>query len=135
MRLIRVQEGFAVISMLLCHTSYGLWKHWQSYFLSLFSCIHRSRSRSRSYSPSYSRRNGRGDHSDEISKPKIEYITEFGGGSGDVGSQKFEGYSPPRSPPSHSDLLSRSEHSTSSSCKDCHLLTTCWLRKTFVVVE
>lgn len=36
MRLIRVQEGFAVISMLLCHTSYGLWKHWQSYFLSLF---------------------------------------------------------------------------------------------------
>ncbi|EFH45262.1 hypothetical protein ARALYDRAFT_490906 [Arabidopsis lyrata subsp. lyrata] len=67
----------------------------------------RSRSRSRSYSPSYSRRNGRGDHFDEISKPKIEYITEFGGGSGDVGSLKFEGYSPPRSPPSQSDLLSR----------------------------
>ncbi|VYS65137.1 unnamed protein product [Arabidopsis thaliana] len=67
----------------------------------------RSRSRSRSYSPSYSRRNGRGDHSDEISKPKIEYITEFGGGSGDMRSPKFEGYSPPRSPPSQSDLLSR----------------------------
>ncbi|CAB80364.1 putative protein [Arabidopsis thaliana] len=68
---------------------------------------YRSRSRSRSYSPSYSRRNGRGDHSDEISKPKIEYITEFGGGSGDMRSPKFEGYSPPRSPPSQSDLLSR----------------------------
>ncbi|ESQ53379.1 hypothetical protein EUTSA_v10025018mg [Eutrema salsugineum] len=66
----------------------------------------RSRSRSRSYSPSYSRRNGRRDHSDEISKPKIEYITEFGG-SGDVASPKFEGYSPPRSPPSHTDLLTR----------------------------
>ncbi|KAL1200222.1 hypothetical protein V5N11_031562 [Cardamine amara subsp. amara] len=66
----------------------------------------RSRSRSRSYSPSYSRRNGREDHSDEISKPKIEYITEFGG-PGDVGSPKLGGYSPPRSPPSEADLLSR----------------------------
>ncbi|KAJ4914157.1 hypothetical protein Rs2_08778 [Raphanus sativus] len=65
-----------------------------------------------SYSPSYSRRNGHGDHSDEISKPKIEYITEFGG-SGDVGSPKFGGYSPPRSPPSQTDLFNRSEHSTS----------------------
>jgi hypothetical protein len=50
-------------------------------------------------------------------------------------SPKFEGYSPPRSPPSQSDLLSRSEHSTSSSCKDTHLLPTCWLRKTFIVVD
>ncbi|KAL0726207.1 hypothetical protein Bca4012_022300 [Brassica carinata] len=66
----------------------------------------RSRSRSRSYSPSYSRRNSHGDHSDEISKPKIEYITEFGG-SGDVGSPKFGGYSPPRSPPSQTDLFNR----------------------------
>ncbi|KAJ4871387.1 hypothetical protein Rs2_46975 [Raphanus sativus] len=66
----------------------------------------RSRSRSRSYSPSYSRRNGHGDHSDEISKPKIEYITEFGG-SGDVGSPKYGGYSPPRSPPSQTDLFNR----------------------------
>ncbi|KAG2238476.1 hypothetical protein Bca52824_092268 [Brassica carinata] len=66
----------------------------------------RSRSRSRSYSPSYSRRNSHGDHSDEISKPKIEYITEFGG-SGDVGSPKFGGYSPPRSPPSQTDLFTR----------------------------
>ncbi|KAL0833303.1 hypothetical protein Bca101_085192 [Brassica carinata] len=64
------------------------------------------RSRSRSYSPSYSRRNGHGDDSGEISKPKIEYITEFGG-SGDVGSPKFGGYSPPRSPPSQTDLFTR----------------------------
>lgn len=78
------------------------------------------RSRSRSYSPSYSRRNGHGDDSGEISKPKIEYITEFGG-SGDVGSPKFGGYSPPRSPPSQTDLFTRSEHSTSSSCKDSPL--------------
>ncbi|CAN8229095.1 unnamed protein product [Cochlearia groenlandica] len=63
----------------------------------------RSRSTSRSYSPSYSRRR---DYSDEISMPKIEYITEFGG-SGDVGSPKFGGYSPPRSPPSQTDLLTR----------------------------
>ncbi|WZY67952.1 hypothetical protein YC2023_000192 [Brassica napus] len=66
----------------------------------------RSRSRSRSYSPSYSRRNGHGDDSGEISKPKIEYITEFGG-SGDVASPKFGGYSPPRSPPSQTDLFNR----------------------------
>lgn len=94
------------------------WNHLESGCLSLLACIHRSRSRS--YSPSYSRRNGHGDDSGEISKPKIEYITEFGG-SGDVGSPKFGGYSPPRSPPSQTDLFTRSEHSTSSSCKDSPL--------------
>lgn len=125
MRLIRVQEGFPLL------TCYYVIQATESYCLSP-PRIRRSRSRSRSYSPSYSRRNGHGDHSDEISKPKIEYITEFGG-SGDVGSPKFGGYSPPRSPPSQTDLFNRSEHSTSSSCKDTHLLSFSWSMKTFVV--
>lgn len=38
-----------------------------------------------------------------------------------MGSPKFGGYSPPRSPPSQTDLFTRSEHSTSSSCKDSPL--------------
>ncbi|XP_020537237.1 CLK4-associating serine/arginine rich protein isoform X2 [Jatropha curcas] len=75
-----------------------------------YSRSRRSRSRSRSYSP-HSRRYGRGGRSDEVhhSKPrtpKIEYITEFGG-SGDRDEPKLEGYSPPSSPPSQADMLSR----------------------------
>ncbi|GAV91814.1 hypothetical protein CFOL_v3_35200, partial [Cephalotus follicularis] len=69
------------------------------------------RSRSRSYSPSHSRRYGRGGHADEVHRskprtPKIEYITEFGG-SGEGEEPKLEGYSPPSSPPSQSDVLNR----------------------------
>ncbi|KAM3014405.1 hypothetical protein FF2_027115 [Malus domestica] len=69
------------------------------------------RSRSRSYSPSYSRRYPRGRHSDDAhrSKPttaKIEYITEFGG-SGNKDGSKREGFSPPSSPPSQTDMLNR----------------------------
>ncbi|KAF4401909.1 hypothetical protein G4B88_017421 [Cannabis sativa] len=80
------------------------------------------RSRSRSYSPSHSRRHPRGRHSDDAHRskqvaPKIEYITEFGG-SGDGSESKHEGFSPPSSPPSHTDVLNRSEHSTFNSCKD-----------------
>lgn len=81
------------------------------------------RSRSRSHSPSYSRRHPRGRHPDDMHRskptaPKIEYITEFGG-SGIGGSEtKLEGFSPPSSPPSHADVLNRSEHSTFYSCKD-----------------
>ncbi|XP_021642891.2 uncharacterized protein LOC110673681 isoform X2 [Hevea brasiliensis] len=76
-----------------------------------YSRSRRSRSRSRSYSPSHSRRYARGGHSDEVrhSKsrtPKIEYITEFGG-SGDGDESRLEGYSPPSSPPSQADMLSR----------------------------
>ncbi|KAJ9670753.1 hypothetical protein PVL29_026963 [Vitis rotundifolia] len=70
----------------------------------------RSRSRSRSYSPSYSRRYARGGHDDvhrsKSKTPKIEYITEFGG-SADGDDPKFEGFSPPPSPPSHADALNR----------------------------
>ncbi|KAF4380800.1 hypothetical protein F8388_017154 [Cannabis sativa] len=69
------------------------------------------RSRSRSYSPSHSRRHPRGRHSDDAHRskqvaPKIEYITEFGG-SGDGSESKHEGFSPPSSPPSHTDVLNR----------------------------
>ncbi|KAM7262438.1 hypothetical protein ACFE04_000121 [Oxalis oulophora] len=72
-----------------------------------YSRSRRSRSRSKSYSPSYSRRSSR--HSEEAHRsrprtPKIEYITEFGG-NGD--EPKLEGYSPPQSPPSKSNDLSR----------------------------
>lgn len=72
------------------------------------------RSRSRSYSPSSSRRYARGQHSDDVHRskdrgPKIEYITEFG--ASDVDDPKFEGYSPPPSPPSQAGSLNRSEHS------------------------
>lgn len=79
------------------------------------------RSRSRSYSPSCSRRYTRGKHSDDVHRskdrgPKIEYITEFGTSDGD--EPKFEGYSPPPSPPSQAESLNRSEHSTFNSCKD-----------------
>ncbi|KAL6222584.1 hypothetical protein ACLB2K_005976 [Fragaria x ananassa] len=67
--------------------------------------------RSRSRSPSYSRRHSRGRHSDDHrSKPttsKIEYITEFGG-SGDKEESKCEGFSPPTSPSSQTDVLNRS---------------------------
>ncbi|KAG8642614.1 hypothetical protein MANES_12G106800v8 [Manihot esculenta] len=76
-----------------------------------YSRSRRSRSRSRSYSPSHSRRYARGGHSDEVHRskprtPKIEYITEFGG-SGEGDEPKLEGYSPPSSPPSQADMLSR----------------------------
>lgn len=79
------------------------------------------RSRSRSYSPSHSRRYSRSSHSDDIYRskprtPKIEYITEFGG-SGETAEPRREGFSPPRSPPSHVDMLNRSEHWTFNSCK------------------
>ncbi|KAI5684544.1 hypothetical protein M9H77_05772 [Catharanthus roseus] len=68
------------------------------------------RSRSRSYSPLHSRRYARGQHSDDVHRSKdrgskIEYITEFGGSDGD--EPKFEGYSPPRSPPSQAEALNR----------------------------
>ncbi|XP_019195528.1 PREDICTED: CLK4-associating serine/arginine rich protein isoform X3 [Ipomoea nil] len=67
------------------------------------------RSKSRSWSPSHSRRHARGTHYDDVEQgraPKIEYITEFGG-SDDDNEPKFEGYSPPRSPPSQADSLNR----------------------------
>ncbi|KAF5958237.1 hypothetical protein HYC85_005462 [Camellia sinensis] len=72
---------------------------------------YRSRSRSRSYSPSHSRRYARGVHSDDSHRSKskaakIEYITEFGG-SADGDEPKFEGFSPPPSPPPQADLLNR----------------------------
>ncbi|CDP02494.1 unnamed protein product [Coffea canephora] len=75
-----------------------------------YSRSRRSRSRSRSYSPSHSRRNARGMHSDDVHRskdraPKIEYITEFGGSDGN--EPKFEGYSPPPSPPTQADALNR----------------------------
>ncbi|VFQ58381.1 unnamed protein product [Cuscuta campestris] len=77
------------------------------------------RSKSRSRSPSNSRRYGRGTHYgvEQGRAPKLEYITEFGGS--DIENEpKFEGYSPPRSPPSQADdSLNRSEHSTFFSCK------------------
>ncbi|KAK9948919.1 hypothetical protein M0R45_004472 [Rubus argutus] len=67
--------------------------------------------RSRSRSPSYSRRHSRGRHPDDHrSKPttsKIEYITEFGS-SGDKEESKREGFSPPPSPRSQTDVLNRS---------------------------
>ncbi|XP_021677796.2 uncharacterized protein LOC110662929 isoform X2 [Hevea brasiliensis] len=76
-----------------------------------YSRSRRSRSRSRSYSPSHSRRYARVGHSDEVHRSKsrtskIEFITEFGG-SGDGDELKLEGYSPPSSPPSQADVLSR----------------------------
>ncbi|GMP31487.1 hypothetical protein CsSME_00005678 [Camellia sinensis var. sinensis] len=85
-----------------------------------YSRSRRSRSRSRSYSPSHSRRYARGVHSDDSHRSKskaakIEYITEFGG-SADGDEPKFEGFSPPPSPPPQADLLNRSEHSTFNSC-------------------
>ncbi|KAI4327454.1 hypothetical protein L6164_019913 [Bauhinia variegata] len=69
------------------------------------------RSRSRSYSPSYSRRYSHSGHSDDVHRsksrtPKIEYITEFGS-SGEANESKLEGFSPPQSPPSQADMLSR----------------------------
>ncbi|CAI9110170.1 OLC1v1010149C1 [Oldenlandia corymbosa var. corymbosa] len=72
-----------------------------------YSRSRRSRSRSRSYSPSHPRRHARGDdaHRSKDRAPKIEYITEFGGSDGD--EPKFSGYSPPPSPPSQADALSR----------------------------
>ncbi|XP_065873671.1 uncharacterized protein [Euphorbia lathyris] len=75
-----------------------------------YSRSRRSRSRSRSHSP-HSRRHARGRHFDELHRsksktPKIEYITEFGG-SGEGGELKLEGYSPPTSPTSRADMLSR----------------------------
>ncbi|WCJ31137.1 hypothetical protein M5689_012648 [Euphorbia peplus] len=75
-----------------------------------YSRSRRSRSRSRSHSP-HSRRHARGRHSDELHRsksktPKIEYITEFGG-SGEGGELKLEGRSPPPSPTSRADMLSR----------------------------
>lgn len=83
----------------------------------IVTCMCRSRSRS----PSYSRRHPRGRHSDDHrSKPttsKIEYITEFGS-SGDKEESKREGFSPPPSPRSQTDVLNRSEHSTFNNCKD-----------------
>lgn len=106
--------------------------------------ICRSRSRSRSYSPSYSRRYARGGHDDvhrsKSKTPKIEYITEFGG-SADGDDPKFEGFSPPPSPPSHADALNRSEHSTFNSCTDrldslysaAAYPPFCFLRLTFVI--
>ncbi|OWM82173.1 hypothetical protein CDL15_Pgr001747 [Punica granatum] len=72
----------------------------------------RLRSRSRSYSPPHSRRHSRGGHVDDSHRskprsPKIEYITEFGG-CGNSEGPKFEGLSPPSSPPIHqADALSR----------------------------
>ncbi|KAH6838082.1 CLK4-associating serine/arginine-rich protein [Perilla frutescens var. hirtella] len=76
-----------------------------------YSRSRRSRSRSRSYSPSQSRRYSRGVHPDDTHRskdngPKIEYITEFGS-SGNREELKLEGYSPPQSPPSQIDALSR----------------------------
>ncbi|KAL7193245.1 hypothetical protein ACSBR2_024957 [Camellia fascicularis] len=76
-----------------------------------YSRSRRSRSRSRSYSPSHSRRYARGVHSDDSHRSKskaakIEYITEFGG-SADGDEPKFEGFSPPPSPPPQADLLNR----------------------------
>ncbi|XP_057961696.1 uncharacterized protein LOC131153415 isoform X2 [Malania oleifera] len=76
-----------------------------------YSRSRRSRSRSRSYSPSYSRRHARGMHSDDGHRsksktPKIEYITEFGGAE-DRDDPKLVGFSPPPSPPSQADVLSR----------------------------
>ncbi|CAK9166505.1 unnamed protein product [Ilex paraguariensis] len=76
-----------------------------------YSRSRRSRSQSRSYSPSHSRRHARGVHSDDFHRskpkvPKIEYITEFGG-SADGDEPKIEGFSPPPSPPSRADALSR----------------------------
>ncbi|EXB54404.1 hypothetical protein L484_011067 [Morus notabilis] len=70
------------------------------------------RSRSRSYSPSYSRRYPRGRHSDDIHRskpvtPKIEYITEFGGSGAGASETRLEGFSPPSSPPSQTDVLNR----------------------------
>ncbi|CAL5372948.1 unnamed protein product [Camellia sinensis] len=76
-----------------------------------YSRSRRSRSRSRSYSPSHSRRYARGVHSDDSHRSKskaakIEYITEFGG-SADGDEPKFEGFSPPPSPPPQADPLNR----------------------------
>ncbi|XP_019242339.1 PREDICTED: serine/arginine repetitive matrix protein 2-like, partial [Nicotiana attenuata] len=76
-----------------------------------YSRSRRSRSRSLSYSPPHSRRYERGGKSDDIYQgkeraPKIEYITEFGGAD-DESEPKFEGYSPPPSPPSRTDPLNR----------------------------
>ncbi|CAM8907908.1 unnamed protein product [Rhodiola kirilowii] len=55
------------------------------------------RSRSRSFSPS---------HSSRPRAPKVEFITEFGG-SADADDSILGGFSPPSSPPSQSDTLSR----------------------------
>ncbi|PHT56903.1 hypothetical protein CQW23_05389 [Capsicum baccatum] len=76
-----------------------------------YSRSRRSRSRSLSYSPPLSRRYERGGKSEDIYQgkertPKIEYITEFGGAD-DENEPKIEGYSPPPSPPSRIDPLSR----------------------------
>uniref|UniRef100_A0A7N0T9E1 Suppressor of white apricot N-terminal domain-containing protein n=1 Tax=Kalanchoe fedtschenkoi TaxID=63787 RepID=A0A7N0T9E1_KALFE len=65
--------------------------------------------RSRSRSPSNSRRHGRGpsdDHQSQPRAPKVEFITEFGG-SADVDEPKLGGFSPPSSPPSRVNMLSR----------------------------
>ncbi|KAF2295246.1 hypothetical protein GH714_032288 [Hevea brasiliensis] len=62
-------------------------------------------------SPSYEAYSRSRRHSDEVHRSKsrtskIEFITEFGG-SGDGDELKLEGYSPPSSPPSQADVLSR----------------------------
>lgn len=152
MKLILVPEGSSAFCWHLCFLficpflfSFPLHHEISSrFFVVWFSFISRSRSRSRSYSPSHSRRYARGGHSDEVHRskprtPKIEYITEFGG-SGEGDEPKLEGYSPPSSPPSQADMLSRSEHSTFNYCKDRldSLYTAaaypfCFLKKTFVV--
>jgi hypothetical protein len=105
------------------------------------SLCYRDRSRSRSRSPSpgsrrYDRYRERSRDRDKrrrtrASTPKIEYITEFGGGGGGEHAIAGAGVAPPSSPPSQLDSMNRSEHWTFKTCND-HSLA---LAPLFVVLQ
>lgn len=86
----------------------------------------RSRSRSRSPSPGsrrYDRYSERSRDRDKrrrtrASTPKIEYITEFGGGAEGEQALAGGGVAPPSSPPSQLESMNRSEHWTFKTCND-----------------